>query len=498
MASNEKEEAPFHVLMASSRPTQELLVRNDALQKDYLARRYKALNEGKMEINIWSAVLPVERAMIECCELGVEEEQQEAVIGGCLKMGKERDFVRILALHCHTAATRALALATLERTIGQDELETEEHGEIEESVTDDTDALDIYISGAVNKSEDNAESEPQQQKSKESKQDSNENVTDVGRMGHFLEAGGLKILKQWLIDAMTPCKTVVTKPATAQQQAAGNNKKKEAPIRVIQTVPSPTGPLLLPLLAILTEMPFDKDLVMSVKINKLIRKLRKQLDEAIASRRNKRADDKQWTDPVAGGLVVNQVQTAVASLMTKWEKKSKTTSFSTQDPFATFQREMKKRLELLNKYELDESEKPQFLQDFEEEERLAKEAEVVSKLTTEQRAARERQQEREQMLKIVQQKQSEAKAKMELLLKKTREESKKRMAEGKALGGDSKRTRRVRWKDGLQNADNIRQRKLLEQVHVYIKESDYDGEDGLSVKQEEEAVIKQNPACSLS
>jgi ABC-type protease/lipase transport system fused ATPase/permease subunit len=49
------------------------------------------------------------------------------------------------------------------------------------------------------------------------------------------------------------------------------------------------------------------------------------------------------------------------------------------------------------------------LEKFEQEEQIKREAQMVSKLSVEQCAAQEWQQEREQMLKVVKQKQSEAK-----------------------------------------------------------------------------------------
>ena len=44
-------------------------------------------------------------------------------IRASLQRGKELDFCRLLAMHCHTAATRGLALAILEKTMEQDALE---------------------------------------------------------------------------------------------------------------------------------------------------------------------------------------------------------------------------------------------------------------------------------------------------------------------------------------------------------------------------------------
>jgi len=317
------------------------------------------------------------------------------------------------------------------------------------------------------------------------------NDVNVGRMNRFLQAGGLNILKRWLIDAMTPIKTYITKPdspSTTYTQQAANKSLPPVGTRIMTTTASPTGSLLLPLLQILTDMPFDKQLIMSCKINKQIKKLRKQLDQAISARRSNRTDTKLWTDPVAGGLVVDHVETAVSKLMESWQQPSKpaqATSMS-QNPFEALQEKMKHRCELLKDYEVGDGEKPFFLEKFEQEEQIKKEAQMVSKLSVEQRAARERQQEREQMLKVVKQKQSEAKAKMDALLKKRNEETRKRKAEGTLMVHEKKRIRRVRWKDGSDSYDNPKKKHLLVQVHVYTSESDVVDEYDEAVKQEDE------------
>jgi len=106
MSQEEEEDAPFHVLMASTRPLQELLVKNDALRNDYLVRRHKLLNEGISQKN-WSAALQEKRAIMECCELAAERNEfhEEQIGGFCLAKGKEQDFVRLAAMHCHTSAS---------------------------------------------------------------------------------------------------------------------------------------------------------------------------------------------------------------------------------------------------------------------------------------------------------------------------------------------------------------------------------------------------------
>ena len=428
----EKDEAPFHVLMSSKRPLPELLVKDDLVQRDYLAKRFQIIHEGDEESNMWSAALPVERAMIECCQLNNGD------IRASLQRGKEQEFCRLLAMHCHTAATRGLALAILEKTMEQDALEAPVIVEpVDEDEVDDVAADDNKKSG---KDITATDSNPLIKQDEHESINVNMNDAYVGRMSRFLQAGGLKILKQWLIDAMTPIKTFITKPdppSTTTTQQPTNKSSTSAGTRVIVTIPSPTGPLLLPLLHILTDMPFDRQLIMSCKINKQIRNLRKQIHQAISARRSNRADTKLWTDPVAGGLVVDHVDTAVSKLMESWGQTKRQETIS-QNPFAALQEKMMHRCELLKNYEVGDGEKPFFLEKFENEERIKKEAQVVSKLSIEQRAARERQQEREQMLKVVKQKQTEAQAKMAALLKKRNEESRKRKAEG-TLDNEKKR-----------------------------------------------------------
>jgi hypothetical protein len=490
-SSGPSEEAPFHVLMSSARPLQEMMLRDDRMQNDYLARRFRCWkSDGETEKDIWSAATPLERALTECCELGEDDDHEaESIVQGALVKGKEGVFLRLLALHCHTAATRALALAILQRTIEQDKLEEDEEGEgNEEDGTKDE--------GNGDKAEKDTETKPLQEgetlekplpesskdDTEEDTEKEDEDTDDVGRTGRFLAAGGLKILKQWLIDAMTPGKMVVSE---APPQNASAAKKEVSPS--VQTVASPTGPLLLPLLSVLTDMPFDKKLVTTVQINKQIRNLKKQLDESIATRTVKKVDEDKWTDPVAGGLVVVEVRQMVETLMERWNDRIKTSTLATVDPFDSLREKMRARLNVLKEYDAGESSKPIWLEQFEEKERNAKEAEELSRMTTEQRAARERQQEREKLLKHAQKEQLESKAKREQLLKKIREKSQKRKAQ-EILKRDSKRIRRVQWKDGLENSDNLRKRSLLEQVYVYPKElaleNDENKSRGGNLKQE--------------
>jgi hypothetical protein len=411
--------APFHVLMSSRQPQQELL-KHPSLQKDYLARRYLALHGDKPQQDIWSAVLSAERAMMECCEVNqkrADETLEEIVVDGALMRSKELSFVALLARSCHSPALRALALAILERTMEQDDWETTDY-------------------------------ERQREIGKEP-------VREPSRMGKFVSAGGLTILKQWLIDAMTP----VQQDTTVKSVASANDAKKR---KVRQLTASPTGPLLLPLLAILKNIPFDKALVTETKINKQIRNLKKGLDDAMLE---KKKGNQKFRDPIAGGLVVSQVQAAVEALMDQWKISIKTSTFVAKDPFESLKETMRERLALLQSYEAGKSEKPDFLTSFEQSERLAKEQKEISKLSTRELEERERKLDRERLLQVMQKEKQEVQTKIKAKIDevKQREQSKKRKS-------DDPQKRAVRWKDGYEHADHLRQRSKLEEVFYFTKD----------------------------
>jgi hypothetical protein len=359
--------------------------------------------------------------MMECCEVNqkrADETLEEIVVDGALMRSKDLSFVALLARSCHTPALRALALAILERTMEQDDWETTDY-------------------------------ERQREMGKEPV------VREPSRMGKFLSAGGLTILKQWLVDAMTP----VQQDTSVKSVAQANDAKKR---KVRQLTASPTGPLLLPLLAILKNIPFDKALVTETKINKQIRNLKKCLDDAMLE---KKKGNQTFRDPIAGGLVVSQVQAAVEALMDQWKISIKSATFVAKDPFQSLKETMRERLALLQKYEAGKAEKPVFLTSFEESERLAKEQKEIAKLSTRELEERERKLDRERLLQVMQKEKQEVqtkiKAKMEEV--KQREQSKKRKS-------DDPQKRAVRWKDGYEHADHLRQRSKLEEVFYFVKE----------------------------
>jgi hypothetical protein len=155
-------------------------------------------------------------------------------------------------MHCHTAATRGLALAILEKTMEQDVLEAPVIvvEQVEEDKVEDGDAPDTIN---VTKSDDDTTTDSKPLVKQEEHESKNTNMNDIylGRMNRFLQAGGLNILKRWLIDAMTPIKTYNTKPdspsTTITTQQPANKTLPPVGTRVMTTTASPTGPLLLPL-----------------------------------------------------------------------------------------------------------------------------------------------------------------------------------------------------------------------------------------------------------
>ena len=499
-------------------------------------RRFRGLHPETSLDSIWSVASPVERALVtECCECRPENQDvDENVVEGALSRGKEATFVVLLARHCNTASMRALALAILERTIEQDEIEMEQEeesdndddkGEEEQrsNVDNKTSATDTNEQSAGNEQEQQGKEQQQQQQQKQSPtRDKDRNDNDgkkdkpkASRMSSFLAMGGLKILKQWFIEAITPTRIPLPTPAggspppptttttstttTTATVAAGSSEQGSSTAvstrktRSIQKVPSSTGPLLLPLLSVLERMPFVKRLVTETKINKQIRNLKKQVDELQKHR------SPEWRDVGTGGNKLVDVQNALQSLMQQWQEKAKSSSSSgsssqqhqqhqqqQQDPFAPLKERMKERLQVLVDYYEDGKEgveKPDWMQQLEETERIAKEEKELSKLSTRELEERERKQERQKVLEAMQQKQQMAKARIEQL-RKLRELKRKastldqqtQQQQQEDQGASQKKkkkktTRRIRWKDGLDQSDRDFDKSKLEEIFVL---QDYD------------------------
>ena len=328
--SSANHDRPFHVLMTTSQDTHPEM-KDRRIANDYLARRAAACNTP--QTNLWSGVSPIERALAECCELDGDE-SLDVVVEGALMLKSVIRFVELMAKHCYKATTRVLVITILERTLEQDHLNRQEEESSDESKKHRPNCF-----------------------------------------SRFLAAGGLKILNQWLLEAMTP--TLITSKQK-QQPATKKLKSSTHPSKSQELVPSAHGPLLIPLLDILERMPMDKQLVTSTKINKTIRQLDKQLADL----------PKKSTDPHAGGYITEDVLNAIESLKDSWRNERTPSEGPAKDPFRKVQQTLTERLQALNEYDAGRIDKPDWLIRFENVEKLAKDKKELSKMTPEERQRR--------------------------------------------------------------------------------------------------------------
>ena len=308
-------------------------------------------------------------------------------------------FVELMAKYCYKATARVLVIAILERTLEQDNL---------------------------NRLEDDDDGD-------ESKK------LRPNCFSRFLAAGGLKILNQWLLEAMTP--TLVSSKQHQQQPATKKIKSSALPNNLEELVPSTHGPLLIPLLEILERMPMDKALVTSTKINKTIRTLEKQIADL----------PKKSTDPHAGGYITEDVLNAIETLKDSWRTERPQSEGPTKDPFRKLQQTMMERLQVLTEYDSGRVDKPDWLERFESVEKLAKDRKELSKMTPEER-------QRQRALLDIQRKREESDRKLEEL------RAKKQMTSSQV----QKRKKTVTWKDGKNDGKGSQ----MEIVFVYPPDID--------------------------
>ncbi|MFN9979301.1 MAG: hypothetical protein ACK53Y_05285, partial [bacterium] len=60
---------------------------------------------------MWTGVSPIERALVECCNSSIDDENDSLFISS----GKELEFVSICAVYCESVADRSLAIAIFQR-----------------------------------------------------------------------------------------------------------------------------------------------------------------------------------------------------------------------------------------------------------------------------------------------------------------------------------------------------------------------------------------------
>mmetsp|Transcript_31488 Transcript_31488/g.46455 ORF Transcript_31488/g.46455 Transcript_31488/m.46455 type:complete len:431 (+) Transcript_31488:77-1369(+) len=404
MTSTPDNDRPFHVLMSSSHPHQELL-KDRRLQSDYIARRFDALEGGRVQDDVWTAVSAIERALVECCELEEEDEEDDdsidnVIINGALMTKKVIPFVELMARHCYKVNTRRLVLTILERTVEQDNL-------------------------------------IRQQEEEESDEEADVKRPNKNCMSRFMAAGGLKIINQWLKDAVTPVKV-----SSLSSYHPATKKQKTSSSATTEMNESANGPLLVPLLKLLEGVPFNKSMIKDSGLNTTILDLKDSLSKQNLPKRS--------THPKAGGYIVSQVVKAVDSLLASWKESRKDKDRPVaKDPTRQLHQTMSERLRILKEFEAGNIEKPDWLAQFEREERILKGRRDMKKLSPEER---ERRVQQERALEEIKRKREETGKKMEELKKKHSLQKKV-----------SKLHKRVRWKDGKECGKIME--KMIEYYH---------------------------------
>jgi hypothetical protein len=489
-------DAPFHLLMTGDGPSKRGIHLVDrTLRGDYLSQRYRAFHEeplahkedrtanGKND-PIWLGVSRLEQALASCCELPVKG--PEALVGGSLVKEKVLRFVGVLALHCHDIGARSIALAILERSMQVDE--EERLAQVYYATllgSSDTSALDTEPSPKKRRRKDLGPTVEEEEDSSEEKSSSSPaEKSSQNRIEGFLAAGGLLLLSRWLVEATAPVAVPKPKPTPG-----ATGRAQRSTFSAAEQKPASTGPLLLPLLAFLSNISFDRQLVTQSKINKEIRKLSKQIDEIVQLGQDGQQKVKvdAITHPVAGGMPVVQVQKALNHLKESWGTQAKNgpDSSTPTDPFASLKNTLKERLDTIIDCEAGRAEKPAWLAKLAKLEDSQKEKEKrrpKNRSNTEELAKKERANERSAMMKEDLRKAAEERSQ---LLRKLREMEQRREVDSQMDRKRQAQARKgVRWKDGLGAASIKRKRDLLEEVFVISEDKD----DELGLKVEKQAL----------
>jgi hypothetical protein len=356
----------FHVLMLPEGETcsKRRRIENN-LQHDFLGKRYEAYksmdevnsskaasskasavaedasNKGKQQgyshQPMWSGATGVEKRLISCCgvpQLASNDEGDFTLLGG-LRRDRVLPFVRYLSRYCLDISSRGLALSILEQTIEADS----------PLVNNDQVATVTPTAGtAAAVAADTAPLTPPPKK--------------PDRLRHFIGAGGLNILNQWLTEASTLESADAGDPKAPPAAPANKTHAKS---------PSPIDPLILPLLLLLRALPFDLNLVKESKINETIRDLSKKIDALVVndakgdafSPKSTMPNEQPWdtTHPKADASTAHEVQEAINNLKHTWRKchrkavRTAASTNSTPKPFQAVQDVLTERLQELQAHE---------------------------------------------------------------------------------------------------------------------------------------------------
>jgi hypothetical protein len=547
------------------------------LPRDFISRRYLAFHphapskqqshpsdsESFSASNSsypWQGVSDLERLLVSCCyrddsnnesnDGGGGGEHQASSrqpssssadhvvrIDGALNLDLVLRFVTVLAQHCHDLASRALALAILERSLEQDELDDEADDDDDDtalvadpllgttpgsSVSNNDDAGDCDAAPAAGAFKDDdgvSSNEPpaKRQKLQKSIGEGEAPMTHVHkesglrqRVHYFLAAGGMKILNQWLIEASTPVKKLSAGALASSSAAAAGRPRQQQPA-VLQA--SPTGPILVPLLQFLASVPFDMQLIKKSKINKRIRELSKEMDSLVAAAATggggQQGSDSA-THAAAGGLPIRQVKKEVDRLKDVWEEKAKKAGNNSKsdrrapstNPFEHLQRQLAERLGVLEAHGTEASrvrlDKPDWLTKVEELQKVKekKRASKSSKLRTATAAAstadlarRERENERAALMREDLQRAQEQRRQLVIRLR----ELKQKNLQEEQKARHSKNKRSIRWKDSEGPTSRAKKRDLLEEVFLIPgrgSTGDEGNEEGMPLAKDEDVDIE--------
>ena len=525
--------------MAATTATATTLTNNNTATAENL------ISPPTSSMELWSGASMLERALVDCCELPPSEPHDDGdssssiaddeAPGGSLARGFEVRFAGLVAKHCHSFGSRLLALAILERSLDQDQIDALEADDDNGSSADTDDDNEDENSNDHNTKTEDSESDPEndeegtdseQEDSEEEsgneesededeaddddgddEYDPNEKASNVGvgkrkqqqkrgrgrppkraktipkedtvtltppstrtlrkrvasnttktdpatereekvtskakakalktatskvklegktvaavekethdaktdtkmngdtkneeekesqldRMTAFFAAGGLKILRSWLVDSMTPVsiKTPKASPVKSEESSAIAVATRSSSAQPQKYGPSQYGPMLLPLLVLLSKIPFEMKLIVESKINKQIRRLSKQVNGLVDAFKNQKEQPARqmgkengklqpapitletFVDPAggAGGCLVIRVQEVLDKLKETWEAHARNASpvqkpaIAVFDPYESIKSKLKERMGILRKFEAGKIEKPDWVSKCEE------------------------------------------------------------------------------------------------------------------------------------
>jgi hypothetical protein len=501
--STRSAEAPYHVLMDDSGKNVRERQLDRKLQRDYLSRRYRAYEQAKNHKNdnkptkdmddFWCGATASERSLTACCcYLDYDDDEEEPQLPGALHRKHIARFIGLLALSCNDVKMRALALAILERTQEAEEMEMQEAERIAKHARIKEDGEGVEQDGETDDNPSSMNPSVVVQVNPKLK---------PPRLLTFIKSGGLKLLARWLNDA--------TKPVTAKKLKIGNSKASSSArrpgtlIEENELLASPTAPILLPLLNLLKKLPFDRQAITQSQIHKKIKRLHKDLDAVHSSVKIKSTVGREAaiTSPSVGAYSVQEIQAAVKDVMNIWEDravKAKTEQeialSEGENIFAALQSKFEERLKELKAFEsVDLSEDmPAWMVEVKVSQKKspvkAKTA-LADHLSTKEREARERANERQQ-LHLYDDLKKTQKERAELLRKLRARKAQPSQPSNHALQHHGRKG--VRWKDGLNRSSTTRKRELLEEVFEFIRDKDV-RDTAQTAETEADARSTENP-----